>query len=198
MTPKCAGILLGAALLAASSATAQTAPEMTAEQKAQTEAWEKAGAPGAPHETLAKSAGDYEIKVKSWMAPGAPPMEDAGTASRKMELDGRVLVEHVNSTMMGQPFTGHGMMGFDNVTGKYWSTWNDSMSTALFVSQGTCDTKNACTFKGTMTDPVTKKQQTTRMTSRWTSPSVEVFEMYGPDPKGKEFKMMEITYTKKS
>jgi hypothetical protein len=171
---------------------------MTAEQKAQTEAWEKAGAPGAPHETLAKSAGDYEIKVKSWMAPGAPPMEDAGTASRKMELDGRVLVEHVNSTMMGQPFTGHGMMGFDNVTGKYWSTWNDSMSTALFVSQGTCDTKNACTFKGTMTDPVTKKQQTTRMTSRWTSPSVEVFEMYGPDPKGKEFKMMEITYTKKS
>ena len=34
------------------------------------------------------------------------------------------------------------------------------------------------------------------MTSKWTSPSVEVFEMYGPDKAGKEFKMMEITYTR--
>jgi len=198
MNPKFAGALIAAAVLAAGAAVAQSgAPEMTPEQKAQAEAWAKAGTPGTEHATLAKSAGEYDIKVKSWMEPGAPPMEDSGTASRKMDLDGRVLVEEVHSTMMGQPFMGHGMMGYDNVTGKYWSTWNDNMSTALFVSAGSCDAKNVCSFKGTMTDPMTKKQQTTRMTTKWTSPNVEVFEMYGPDPKGKEFKMMEITYTKK-
>ena len=49
-----------------------------------------------------------------------------------------------------------------------------------------------------MIDPLTKKKQTSRMSSKWTSPTVEIFEMWGPDPKGKEFKMMEITYTKKS
>jgi len=34
------------------------------------------------------------------------------------------------------------------------------------------------------------------MTTRWTSPTTEIFEMYGPAKDGKEFKMMEITYTK--
>ena len=35
------------------------------------------------------------------------------------------------------------------------------------------------------------------MTTRWTNPTTEVFEMYAPGPDGKEMKMMEITYTKK-
>ena len=99
--------------------------------------------------------------------------------------------------MMGMPFTGHGMHGYDNVTGKYWSTWNDSMSTGVMVSEGTCDAKEACTFTGSWNDPMTKTLVTSRMMSRWTSPTTEVFEMYGPGPDGKEFKMMEITYTKK-
>jgi hypothetical protein len=99
--------------------------------------------------------------------------------------------------MMGQPFTGHGMQGYDNVTGKWWSTWNDSMSTGLMVSEGTCDDSGACTFTGSWNDPVTKGKTTARMTTKWTSPNVEVFEMYTPGPDGKEMKMMEITYTKR-
>jgi hypothetical protein len=35
------------------------------------------------------------------------------------------------------------------------------------------------------------------MTTRWPSPTTEVFEMYAPARDGKEMKMMEITYTKK-
>jgi uncharacterized protein DUF1579 len=99
--------------------------------------------------------------------------------------------------MMGMPFTGHGMQGYDNVTGKYWATWNDSMSTGLMVSEGTCDAKNACTFKGSWNDPVKKTKVTSRMSSRWPSPTTQVFEMYGPGKDGKEFKMMEMTYTRK-
>jgi hypothetical protein len=190
---------MGAALLAAAPALAQhDAQQMTPEQKAMMEAYAKAGAPGSQHATLAKTVGEYVVKMRNWEKPGGQPMEESGTASRKMDLDGRVLVEDFNGTMMGAPFVGHGMTGYDNTTGKYWSTWNDSMSTALFVSSGTCDAQNVCTFKGAMTDPVTKKQKMTRMTSKWTSPTEEVFEMYGPDEKGKEFKMMELTYTKKS
>ena len=50
--------------------------------------------------------------------------------------------------MMGTPFTGHGMTGYDNVTGKYWSTWTDSMSTGIMVSEGSCDAEGVCTFIG--------------------------------------------------
>jgi hypothetical protein len=172
-------------------------PEMTKEQKAEMEAYMKAGTPGAPHKAMAAQAGSYEVKAKSWQAPGAPATEDTGSATRTMALDGRVLVEEFKGAMMGMPFTGHGMRGYDNVTGKYWGTWNDSMSTGLMVSEGTCDDKGACTFTGTWNDPVKKGKVSSRMTSRWTSPTTEVFEMYGPGKDGKEFKMMELTYTKK-
>src|SRR5262245_28369280 len=149
------GIVMGTALLVAGTAIAADAPKMTPEQ----EAMMKAGMPGAQHATLAKTAGEYDAKVKMWETPGGTPSEDSATVTRKMDLEGRVLVEEFHGTMAGMPFTGHGMTGYDNTTGKYWSTWNDSMSTALGVSSGTCDAKNVCTFKSSMTDPVTKKQK---------------------------------------
>jgi len=65
------------------------------------------------------------------------------------------------------------------------------------VSEGTCDAKNTCTFKGSWNDPIKKGPVSSRMTSRWTTPTTEVFEMYGPGRDGKEMKMMEITYSKK-
>lgn len=195
-------ILAAAAIvLLATSAPAQTGegqPQMTPEQKAEMEAYMKAGAPGAPHEALASMAGTYELKIKSWHEPGGPAMEEIGTAKRKMTLGGRVLVEELASSMMGTPFTGYGMTGYDNVTGKYWVTWNDSMSTGVMVSEGTCDESGqTCTFTGSWNDPIKKAPVTARMTTRWTSPTTEIFEMYGPGPDGKEIKMMEITYTKK-
>ncbi len=90
-------------------------------------------------------------------------------------------------------------MGYNNVTGKYWSTWNDNMSTGLMLSEGTCDTQGkTCTFTGTWDDPVKKGAKVkSRMTTRWTDTTTEIFEMYAPGKDGKEMKMMEITYTKK-
>ena len=187
------------ALLLGAGAQAQDtgkAPEMTPEQKAEMEVYIKAGTPGPQHQKLASAAGTYSVKAKSWHEPGGPANEESGTATRTMALDGRVLVEDFKGTMMGNPFSGHGMTGYDNVSGKYWSTWTDSMSTGLMMSQGTCDAKMACTFNGSWNDPVKKGPVKSRMTSRWTSPTTEVFEMYGPDKKGNEMKMMELTYTR--
>jgi hypothetical protein len=171
--------------------------EMTPEQKAMMEAYQKAGTPGAPHAALAKTAGNYSLSVVSWDAPGAEPRTETGTATRRMLLDGRVLLEEMSSSMHGQPFTGQGMHGYDNVTGKHWSTWNDSMSTGLMTSEGSCDDQGSCIFTGSWIDPVTKAKVTSRMTTRWSDANTEIFEMHGPGPDGKEFKMMEITYTRK-
>ncbi len=203
MTRKWTGVLAlaaAAALLLASPAPAQEGqkmPEMTPEQMAMMEAYTKAGMPGAPHKDMASMAGTYDMAIKSWHEPGAPPVEEKGTAVRTMTLDGRVMIEEVSSSMMGMPFTGRGMSGFDNVTGKYWHIWTDSMSTGVMLSEGTCDEKRSCSFTGSYNDPIKKGPVTARMMSRWTSPTTEIFEMYGPGMDGKETKMMEITYTKK-
>ena len=193
-----ASALLPLSLLATAPLLAQDAPpKMSPEEAAMMQAYQQAGALGAPHAALAKMAGTYDLSIRSRHAPGAPPTVETGTATRTMALGGRVLVEDVSSQMHDQAFTGHGMHGYDNVSGKHWSTWNDSMSTGLMVSQGDCDAKGACTFTGSWNDPVTKGKINARMTTKWTSPNVELFEMYAPGPDGKESKMMEITYTKK-
>jgi hypothetical protein len=203
--------ILGLALLAApvgaqtdaqkrpaAPAAAQGQPQMTPEEKAEMEAYAKAGTPGPQHKLLAAMAGEYEIKVKSWHAAGSPPQEDRGTARRTMILEGRVLSEEISSTMMGQPYAGRGLTGYNNVTGKYWSTWNDNMSTGIVVTEGTCDNQmQNCAFTGSWVDPVKKTPIRSRMTTRWTSPTTETFEMYAPGKDGKEMKMMEITYTKR-
>src|SRR5688572_25610427 len=199
MSHKVKALLVVSGALLATYAFAQDSQQqqMTPEQKAEMEAYTKAGTPGAPHKALASTVGTYDLMIKNWHEPGGPAMEEKGTATRKMARDGRVLVEEVKATMMGRPWTGHGMTGYDNVTGKYWSTWNDSMSTGLMVSQGTCDAKHSCQYTGSWNDPIKKGPVKSRMTSRMASPGTEVFEMYGPGKDGKEMKMMEITYTKK-
>lgn len=190
-------ICLAAAALAAPALAQQgEPPKMTPEQQAEMEAYMKAATPGAPHHDLAQAVGTYAMTVKTWQAPGAPPTVEASTATRTMMMD-RILVEDVTGTMMGSPFIGHGMTGYDNVSGKYWSTWNDNMMTGVIVSEGTCDAQHACTFIGTMNDPIKKAAVKMRMTSKRTGPTTEVFEMYMPGPDGKEMKGMEITYTKK-
>ena len=173
------------------------APEMTAEQKAMMEAYQKAGAVGEPHAALKKMEGDYDLVIKSWEGPGEP-MVEKGKASRKMILGGRVMAEHVDSQMHGQPYQGHGMHGYDNVSGRHWSTWNDSMTTGVMVSDGTCDAAGTCAFTGSWNDPVGKGKITARMTSKWTDANTEVFEMFTPGRDGKEMKMMEITYTRRA
>ena len=117
---KSKALLAACAMLMVAAVSAQQGqgqPELTPEQKAEMEAFAKAGTPGAAHQGLAATVGSYDLKVRSWMEPGGPPMEETGTATRAMTLDGRVRVEDVSSKMMGAPFTGHGMLGFDNVTG---------------------------------------------------------------------------------
>ena len=176
---------------------AQDARKVSPEEAVMMEAYQKAGTPSIAHAGLAATVGEYAVAIKSWSAPGAPASESSGTASRKLMLGGRVVSEELQSTMYGQPYTGFGLTGFDNVTGKYWTTWNDSMTTGLTTATGTCDAQARCTFAAHWDDPISRQPVTARIAIRWASPSVEIFEMFGPGPDGKEAKMMEMTYTRK-
>lgn len=172
----------------------EEAPKMSPEEQAMMEAFVKAGTPGAQHARMAKAAGSYTITVKSWQQPGTEPTVDQGSVTRRVILDGRVMVEEMSSSMGGQPFSGFGLSGYNNVTGKHWSTWNDSMSTGLMVAEGDCDEAGACRFTGSWDDPISKAKINARMTSSWNDADTETFAMFAPGPDGKEFQMMEISY----
>ena len=172
-------------------------PQMTPEQQAEMEAYMKAGALGQQHELMAKHVGTYDVAMKSWMDPAAPPMESKGVAIRTLHMGGRVMHEEFQADMMGMPFTGLSRSGYDNVSGKYWSTWTDSMSTGIMVSKGDCDDDHNCTYVGTYNDPIKDGPVTNRYVAKWTSPDEQYFTMYGPGRDGDEVKMMEMIYTRR-
>ena len=172
-------------------------PAMTPEQQAEMEAYMKAGAIGPQHEWMAEHVGTFDVAIKSWTDPAAPPMESTGVATRTMHMGGRVMHEEFQGDMMGIPFTGLSRNGYDNVSGKYWSTWTDSMSTGIMVSEGDCDENHTCTYIGTYNDPIKGGPVTNRYVVKWTTPDEQYFAMYGPGPDGAEVKMMEMTYTRR-
>lgn len=184
---------------AASLAQDQTkAPPPSAEQQAMMEAFAKAATPGEPHKKMASKVGSWTFAGKFWMDPSKPPTENTGTAERTMLLGGRVMAEKVVSpSFMGQTFEGYGLSGYDNVTKEHWGTWSDNMGTGVMMSKGTCDATGNCTYTGEYVDPMTGKTKTSRMTMKDEGPDKEVHVMYDKGPDGKEYKSMELVYTRK-
>ena len=167
-------------------------------QEEMMKAWMEVATPGKPHEMLAKSAGNWTTKTKSWMVPGKPPEETEGTAEMKMVLGGRFLDQHVKGTMMGQPFEGMGQTGYDNYKKRYVSTWMDTAGTTIMMMTGTWnEAKKSCTMTGMVDDPAFKKAIKVSSVTKMIDDDHQVFEMYSPGPDGKPMKVVEVTYTRK-
>jgi hypothetical protein len=172
------------------------APAM--DEKAMMEKWMAAATPGAPHKNLARMEGTWTAKVKAWMDAAAPPMESEGTSENKMVLDGRFLEQRFQGSMMGQPFTGVGYTGYDNVQKKYVGSWVDSMGTALMYMEGTADaTGKVITTSGRMPDALTGKVVSVKSVTTLVDPDHHQLEMWAPDPTGKVIKTLEIHYYRK-
>jgi hypothetical protein len=177
---------------------AKGAPAGAPDEKAMMEAMAKAGAVGEQHKMLGAMAGTWDVHVKMWMKPGDPPQESTGTATRTAILGGRFLEEKFEGSMMGQPFSGQGMTGYDNVTKKYVSTWADSMGTGIMNMTGAMDKgSKSLTMRGTMVDPMTNKASAIKEKLTNNDADHQTFEMWGAGPDGKTYRMMEITYARK-
>jgi hypothetical protein len=71
------------------------------------------------------------------------------------------------------------------------------MSTGMMDMKGTL-TGNAISETGTTMDPMSGKPMNLKSKMTVTDNDHQTFEMWGPAPDGKMFKMLEITYTRKS
>jgi hypothetical protein len=161
------------------------------------EVYQKLGTPGGPHKVLAGMAGSWSTKSKCWMEPDTPPMESTGTCEQKMLFDGRYLQQEYAGEMMGNPFSGICVIGYDNHTKKYVSTWIDSMSTGIYFFEGAAGPDGKTITQESHYDDPVKGPMKWRAVTRIVDDDNLVFAMYGTDKKGKEEKMMEMTYTRK-
>lgn len=172
-----------------SKSFSQTAEEM--------KAWMDFATPGPVHEMIAKSNGDWIGDITMWMAPGAPPQTMTGEMNNKMILGGRYQYSTYSGNMMGMPFEGIAILGYDNAKKKLVSSWIDNMGTGIMNMEGTWDdaTKSA-NMTGTMLDPMTGKECQVREVFKIIDDNNQVMEMYD-NKTGTETKTMEIKYKRK-
>ena len=161
------------------------------------EVYQELATPGPPHQLLAGMTGSWDVRSSCSMEPGKPPMESTGTSEQTMILGGRFLQQEFSGDLMGSPFTGIGAVGYDNHTGKYVSTWMDTMGNGIYYFEGTASADGkTITQKSKYDDPVQGPVEWRSVTRIVNDDTLE-FEMYSIDQSGNEQKMAKMTYTRK-
>ncbi len=100
--------------------------------------------PGKEHAWLEALTGDYTTKTSGMLG------ESEGTATTETVLGGLWSMSRLEGTLMGQPFKGLEILGFDPLEMKYVSIWIDSTTPLITSLKGTYDAESETL---TMTGP---------------------------------------------
>lgn len=144
--------------------------------------------PGDAHAAMEYFVGDWTFEHTSWMM-GEEPSVSQGTASAELVLGGRYLISRAHGTMMGMPFEGMAVAGFDNGAQEHWSLWIDNFGTGYMMGAGTEDADGVLTMSGDWSEGPFKWVQKIQDDDHY------VFEMHMKmgDEMGK---VMEIVYSR--
>ncbi len=168
------------------------------DEKAAMEMMMKLATPSEAHKKLEALVGTWSVKNTLWMDPSKEPTVSEGISEHKWVLGGRFIEERFEGKFMGMPFSGLGYTGYDNYKKKYVGTWMDTMGTAVMNTTGSFDAKGkVLRSTARMDDFTTGKAVTIRENLTFVSNDEVRMEMFGPGPDGKEYRMMEILYTRK-
>lgn len=152
--------------------------------------------PTAEHTGLTDMVGKWNVECLFYMDPSQPPMEVQATETTT--AFGDFWTESVfEAEFFGAPFTGKATMGFEPHSGKYVSTWIDTMKPALFYFTGQFDASGkvlemtgegaACWGEG-----MAKYRTREEIVSK----DERLFEMFTSMPDGGEMKMFTHKYTR--
>ncbi|MCB9065786.1 MAG: DUF1579 domain-containing protein [Chitinophagales bacterium] len=184
-------LLLTVTVLFATTSFAQSQEEMAAMQQA----WMEFMQPGEVHQLLASYNGKWKAKMTSYM-PDGQSMEMEAAVELSMTMDGRYQKGVYEGEMMGMPFRGVGMTGYNNARKMFENIWIDNTGTGITYSEGKWDARTRTVeLKGMMTDAVTKSQHPFRQVVTLTDENTQSMTMYATKD-GKESKMMDISYTR--
>ncbi len=194
-------LALGAGLAQAEQATPVQPPAMDPAKQAAMEAMQRLGSPSEGHKALEPLAGTWSYTAQWWMSPDEPPQSMTGTALNSLLFGGRFLKQEIRGEAMeeGQPpFEGSGFTGYDNLRKEYQTVWFDNMNTSMMRGAGQFDAATkTLSDEGDFSCPITGETHRWYRTA-WTVVDQDhtTYESYSRTPEGREFKAMEIRYTR--
>jgi hypothetical protein len=150
--------------------------------------------PGPEHEILKRDEGVWDATIEMTPGPGLPPMTMTGTETSTL-VGGRWLISEFHSEMMGQPFEGHGITGWDPEKEAYVGVWADTMSTELTQSESTFEHEtNTMTGWMEMRNPTGEKGKA-RTVEEWPDETTRIIRIYPTMDAAEPF--MTMTYKKR-
>lgn len=158
----------------------------------------KVTTPNENHKVLEAFVGNWTHTAKFWMEPGADAQESKGTSTSKWIMGGRYLQTEAKGDMMGMPFEGMGLMGYDTMKGSYQGLWLDNMTTGMMTSTAQYDAAaKTLNEMGSFSCPMTgDKNMAFRAVWRMIDADHYSYEMFEKKPDGSEFRGMEIQYSR--
>jgi hypothetical protein len=153
--------------------------------------------PGPEHEAMKQLAGEWEGTVQIQM-PGMPePATSAVTESVRLDHGGLWLISRFEGSMMGAPYSGQSIMGYDQAQKKYVEVWVDSFRSEIQQIEGSYDAGTRTWTKSLQSKhPVTGEPIVERHTQRVVDADHVVYEMALPGPDGDYLTYMKVDLTR--
>ena len=160
--------------------------------------WASLSRPGPSHKVLAPFVGEWDVRMTFWSSPGSKPETSQGVSSISWILGERFVQEKFTGTAGGDPFEGMGVMGYDNASRVFNTIWVDSLNTTMAMASGKFFAEgNIFELTSKLYDPLLSREKTVRSTIQFTSNDSYIFSMIDESPEGKEFKSLEMAYSRK-
>ncbi len=161
------------------------------------QAWMEFMTPGPQHEMMQKYVGEWKTVTKLWMDPNTEPQVIEGTAKTESLLGGRYFKTTHSSIMMGMPFEGFSIDGYDNAKKEFFSVWFDNMGTSYMLSKGDYDEDSkTLTTSGSSFDVMANADAEFKQVIKFKDDGSQVMDMYAYKD-GNEVKVMSIDMTRK-
>jgi hypothetical protein len=151
--------------------------------------------PSPEHAMLAQRVGTWDADFKMWME-GEKPMESKAVMKYE-KLGDFWVIGRYEGDMMGMPFHGMEISGYDPETKKLVSYWLDSTGPTITEMHGTWDAAaKTTTMRSTQAHPNHQTGKEEILTSKTVAqdPNVMVYSM---STEGVEKPTMEITYKRR-
>jgi hypothetical protein len=179
--------VLGRTVLAQEAAAAQ---EMSPEQLAYF-------MPGEHHKLLEVFVGSWDAAVEMAGPEGAMTVQ--GAMEARLVMGGRYLQQDFTADMMGMPFEGMSLMGYDGLGKVFESIWIDNSTTDLMTSTGFAAPDGVnFTMLSEEVDQATMTKREVELRTRVVSRDEIVYEHWSVGADGTQSKTLSITYKRKA
>lgn len=153
------------------------------------------GKPTEAHAALEAMQGTWDGESTFWMPNGGEPITSSSTSVNALIMGGRFLQSDYSGDFMGRPFTGLGLMGYDNFKEQYQGLWIDSWTSGMAWETGNAsEDGQTITLEGVWESPMGKSSMR------------HVYTLVGPDEYklegyvgqgGQEMKNMQIVFKRR-